>query len=154
MEKTRIVNSLSIGIEIGGTKTQVGIGTAENGLLSEGIARRQVKRESGADGILQDIVSMVDQLLISKSLTLADISKIGVGFGGPVNSAKGVILKSYQIDGWTNYPLKEWAENQWRKPVCVENDASTAGFAEFMLGNGRGCARLFYVTVGSGVGGG
>jgi glucokinase len=92
--------------------------------------------------------------LKAKNFTLADIGKIGIGFGGPVDSANGVILKSYQIEGWTNFPLKEWAEKQWGKAVCVENDASTAGFAEFMLGNGRGCSRLFYITVGSGVGGG
>ncbi len=154
MEKTQFTNSLSIGIEIGGTKTQVGIGTAQNGLLPDGIVRRRVNRESGADGILRDVVSMVDEILESKNLTLADICKIGIGFGGPVDSANGVILKSYQIDGWTNFPLKEWAEKQWGKPVCVENDASTAGFAEYMLGNGRGCSRLFYMTVGSGCGGG
>jgi glucokinase len=71
-----------------------------------------------------------------------------------VDSARGVILKSYQINGWTNFPLKEWAERQWGKPVCIENDASTAGFAEYMLGNGRGCSRLFYMTIGSGCGGG
>jgi glucokinase len=147
-------NLLSIGIEIGGTKTQVGIGTAEYGLLPDGIVRRGVNRENGANGILRDIVSMVGKLLDSKNLTFADINKIGIGFGGPVDSARGVILKSYQINGWTNFPLKEWAERQWGKPVCIENDASTAGFAEYMLGNGRGCSRLFYMTIGSGCGGG
>jgi glucokinase len=65
-----------------------------------------------------------------------------------------VILQSFQIDGWTNFPLKEWAERQWGKPVCLENDASTAGLAEYVAGNGRGCSRLFYITIGSGVGGG
>ena len=148
------VNALSIGIEIGGTKTQVGIGSAENGLLPKGIVRQSVNREHGASGILQDIVSMVEKILIAKSLTLSDIRKIGIGYGGILDAAHGVVRKSYQIDGWTNFPLKEWAEKQWGKPVFLENDASTAGLAEYVLGNGRGCSRLFYITVGSGVGGG
>jgi Transcriptional regulator/sugar kinase len=147
-------NQLSIGIEIGGTKTQVGIGSSTEGLLPGGVVRRSVQRENGADGILGDLVSMVAELLISKGLTLADISKIGIGYGGILDSARGVVLKSYQIDGWTNFPLKEWAENLWDKPVIVENDASIAGLAEYTLGNGRGCSRLFYITIGSGVGGG
>jgi hypothetical protein len=40
MEKIKFANSLSIGIEIGGTKTQVGIGTPENGLLPDAIAQK------------------------------------------------------------------------------------------------------------------
>jgi glucokinase len=148
------VDSLSIGIEIGGTKTQVGIGSADGGLLPEGIVRKQVDREKGAKGILRDIAFMVDEILTSRNLTLADISKIGIGFGGILDSARGVTLKSYQIDGWMNFPLKEWAERQWGRPVFMENDASTAGLAESILGNGSGCSRLFYITVGSGVGGG
>ena len=150
----RFADSLSIGIETGGTKTQVGIGSAQTGLLPGGIVRRQVNRENGAAGILDDIVSMVEDILSSKSLTLADINKIGIGYGGILDATRGVVLKSYQIEGWTNFPLKEWAEKQWGKPVFIENDASTAGLAESILGNGRGCSRLFYITVGSGVGGG
>src|SRR5690349_18284986 len=131
MEKTRPANSPSIGIEIGGTKTQLGIGTAKEGLLPDAIVRRPVNPENSADGILGDLVSMVDELLNAKNLTLDDIGKIGIGFGGPVDSMRGVIVKSYQIDGWTDFPLKSWAEKQWGKSVCIENDASTAGFAEY-----------------------
>ncbi len=147
-------NLLSIGIEIGGTKTQVGIGSAEFGLLPGGIVRRTVNRENGASGILRDLVSMLDELLSTQGIPISDICKVGIGFGGPLDSSRGVILKSYQIDGWENFPLKEWAEKQWRMPAILENDASTAGLAESILGNGRGCSRLFYITVGSGVGGG
>lgn len=147
-------NSLSLGIEIGGTKTQVGIGSRMDGLLPDGVVRRPVDRGYGADGICRDIVSMVEELLAAKGLTLSEIAKIGIGFGGPLDSARGVTLQSYQIEGWTNFPLKEWAEGQWGKPVFVENDASTAGLAEYIHGSGRGCSRLFYITAGSGVGGG
>lgn len=147
-------NALSIGIEIGGTKIQVGIGTANTGLLRDGIVRRQVKREHGAQGILQDLVSMLDEILDRHGFILSEICKIGIGFGGPLDRSRGVILRSFQIEGWTNFPLKEWAEAQWRRTVLLENDASTAGLAESIHGNGRGCSRLFYITAGSGVGGG
>jgi len=147
-------NLLSIGIEIGGTKTQAGIGSAELGLLPGGIVRRTVNRENGASGILLDLVSMVDELLSTQGIPISDICKIGIGFGGPLDSSRGVILKSFQIDGWENFPLKKWAEEQWHRPAILENDASTAGLAESIFGNGRGCSRLFYITVGSGVGGG
>ena len=37
--------------------------------------------------------------------------------------------------------------------VAVENDANCAGFAEALLGAGRGQARVFYFNVGTGIGG-
>ena len=147
-------NKLCLGIEIGGTKTQVGIGTREDGLLAGGILRRPVDPKRGADGIRRDLSSMVDEILTFQGFSLSDIDRIGIGYGGPVDSARGVTLKSFQIDGWTDFPLKDWAEDRWGKPVIVENDASTAGLAEYIHGSGRGCSRLFYITAGSGVGGG
>ena len=151
---TAVQTKYCLGIEIGGTKTQVGMGTREKGLLPEGIVRRPVDRERGADGIRRDLLSMVDETLTRQGMALSEIERIGIGYGGPVDVVRGVTLTSYQIDGWTDFPLKEWAEDRWGRPVTVENDASTAGVAEATHGNGRGCSRLFYITAGSGVGGG
>lgn len=144
----------SIGIEIGGTKTQVGIGTAEGKLLQATVHRMAVERTQGASAIRRNLITMVDAALASGRLTLGDIGKIGIGFGGPVDALRGVTLQSFQIAGWEDFPLKKWAEKQWGKPVFLENDASTAGLAESRFGNGRGFSRLFYITLGSGVGGG
>ncbi len=146
-------NSLAIGIEIGGTKIQAGIGSA-GGKLWMPPVRRPVIREDGAGGILRDIAVMVAEALDSTKQTLSDIQRIGIGFGGVLDANQGVILKSYQIDGWDNFALKKWAEAQWGKPVVIQNDASTAGLAEALHGSGRGYGRIFYMTIGSGIGGG
>ena len=147
-------NPLAIGIEIGGTKIQVGIGSTNGKILPGGIIRKQVVRENRAAGIRHDLISMTEELLESKHLQLSNITKIGIGFGGILDTNQGIVLKSFQIDGWDNFPLKEWAEKQWGKPVFIQNDASTAGLAEALHGNGRGHSRVFYMTIGSGVGGG
>jgi glucokinase len=146
-------NSLALGIEIGGTKLQVGIGSA-NGKLLKPSVRRQVIREAGAKGILRDIVIMAAEALETTGRSLSDIDHVGIGFGGVLDTNQGLILKSYQIAGWDNFPLKKWAETQWGKPVFIQNDASTAGLAEALHGSGRGYGRIFYMTIGSGIGGG
>ena len=146
-------NSLAIGIEIGGTKIQVGIGSANGKLLKPPI-RKQAIRENGAEGIRHDLVGMVAEALDSTRLSLADIHQISIGFGGVLDTNQGLILKSYQIAGWDNFPLQKWAEAQWQKSVVVQNDASTAGLAEALHGSGRGYTRIFYMTIGSGIGGG
>lgn len=144
--------TLAIGLEIGGTKIQVGIGS-KNGKLIK-VVQKKVIRESGALGIRKNIVSMIEEILDSTNHRLSDIDKIGIGFGGLVEANQGVVIKSYQIDGWDNFPLKEWSEKQWGKPVILQNDASTAGLAESIHGSGRDYSRVFYITAGSGVGGG
>jgi len=152
MLKDGMSNSLAIGVEIGGTKTQVGIGSA-NGKLLKAPIRRQVIRENGAEGIRRDLVGMVTEALDSVEHNLSDIHRIGIGFGGVVDTNQGLVLKSYQITGWDNFPLQKWAEAQWGKPVLIQNDASTAGLAESRHGSGRGYGRIFYMTIGSGIGG-
>ena len=146
-------DALAIGIEIGGTKTQVGIGSASGKLLKPAV-RRQVVQENGAEGIRRDLVSMAAEALDSTKHSISEIDRIGIGFGGVLDTNQGLILKSYQIAGWDNFPLKDWAEKQWGKPVVIQNDASTAGLAEALHGRGRGYSRIFYMTIGSGIGGG
>ena len=109
MDNSDMSHSLAIGIEIGGTKTQVGIGSTSGKLLKPPI-RKQVIQEDGAEGILRDIIVMVAEALTSTGHSLSDIDRIGIGFGGVLDTNQGLILKSYQIAGWDNFPLKDWAE--------------------------------------------
>ncbi len=142
----------ALGIEIGGTKLQAGIGTVEGDLYK--VARTIVDPTKGAVGIRRQLIPLVDEVLKLAFCERARINHIGIGFGGPLNTKRGMTLRSFQIDGWENFPLKQWAEEQWQRPVTIENDASTAGLAEARLGAGRGKQRVFYMTIGSGIGGG
>ncbi len=146
------MNPLSIGIEIGGTKIQVGVSSPEGKLLH--VTRRKAAMEAGAAGIRAALLAMTDEALRAVHYRLAEIARIGIGFGGLVDARRGVSIRSFQVDGWENFPLRDWAEEQWRRPAVIENDACTAGLAECVHGGGRGCERVFYITVGSGVGGG
>jgi glucokinase len=80
--------------------------------------------------------------------------RIGVGFGGPVDIAKGTVAVSHQIEGWSGFPLRDWLHDITGLPVMVENDANTAALAEALRGAGRGFNPAFYINMGSGVGGG
>jgi glucokinase len=64
------------------------------------------------------------------------------------------VLRSFQIEGWEGFPLRQWAQDLWGLPAAAANDAAAAGLAEARLGAGRDARRVFYVTAGSGVGGG
>ena len=55
---------------------------------------------------------------------------------------------------WTDFPLKEWFEQRFGVPASLGNDCDVAGLAEAHFGAGRGKRVVFYVTVGTGIGGG
>ena len=144
---------LYVGIEIGGTKLQVGLGAGDGAIIA--LERRKVNPSQGASGIRSLIQEAFEALLVAQSLQVRDISAIGIGFGGPVDPGRGVTTKSHQIDGWDQFPLVAWAREHLKVDrVAIQNDADTAGLAEALLGAGKGYSPLLYVTIGSGIGGG
>ncbi len=141
-----------IGIEIGGTKLQAVLGD-ESGRVRHR-ERRSVQPQAGAAAILTVLPALLDDVLAGGGAAWRDVAAIGIGFGGPVDAAAGVVLNSFQVAGWQGFALAAWARETWRRPVALANDAAAAGLAEARLGAGNGAHRVFYLTVGSGIGGG
>ncbi|MBM4078023.1 MAG: ROK family protein, partial [Planctomycetes bacterium] len=74
--------------------------------------------------------------------------------GGPVFGAKGIVQTSHQVPGWDDFPIVEWTQAQLGLPTTLGNDCDVAALAESCFGAGRNSSSLFYVTVGTGIGGG
>jgi glucokinase len=142
------MRELYLGIEIGGTKVQIVAGDESLAIIDRW--RGDVDRSKGAEGIRIQIAAALEKMLENTS-PLA----VGVGFGGPVNTQTGAIACSHQIGGWNDFALKEWLWRETGAPaVIVDNDANVGALGEAMSGAGKGPDPLFYVTLGSGVGGG
>jgi glucokinase len=141
-----------LGIEIGGTKLQLGLGPGD-GLLT-GRWRGTVDVAAGADGIRRQITAAVPELLAQAGIEHTQIKGVGIGFGGPVDDATRTVIKSHQIAGWDGFPLASWIEEMLGWPVVLGNDADVAGLAEALFGAGKGLSPIFYITIGSGIGGG
>ena len=137
-----------LGIEIGGTKLQLGVGTGRDADLAA-LVRHDVDPTRGAAGILEEIERSATALLQKHP-----IQRIGFGFGGPCDSVTGVVTKSHQVGGWEGFPLAAWSRESLGKPAVIGNDCDVGALAEARLGAGRGAASVFYVTVGTGIGGG
>src|SRR5882724_1346446 len=139
------------GIEIGGTKLQIAAQAAAGQAGAKIIQRHRliVDPARGAHGIRRQIEATLEQML--RALKPA---AVGVGFGGPVDWKTGMICRSHQIEGWSGFDLAGWLENLVHAPVLVDNDANMAALGEAIHGAGMGANPVFYVTLGSGVGGG
>ena len=136
-----------LGIEIGGTKLQLVAGTAAGEIRTR--RRRDVERSSGGAGIRAQIAAVLPELLAEYHP-----AAVGVGFGGPIDWRTGRIECSHQIAGWAEFPLGDWLREQTGLPVAVDNDANVAALGEARFGAGVGANPVFYITMGSGSGGG
>ena len=109
-----------IAIEIGGTKLQLALGR-EDGTIVKTV-RGRVKAEDGAQGILAWFDAQTSALLQEyggggNGQAEDPVRAIGVGFGGPLETATGTVLKSVQIKGWDNFSLKKWFEDRFGIPT-------------------------------------
>src|SRR5579864_7547153 len=121
-----------LGIEIGGSKLQLGVGLGDGKLA--GLWRGTVDVANGAEGIRRQITQAVPELLGQAKLQRNQIKAAGVGFGGPVDDVTRTVIKSHQINGWHSFPLPDWIENTLGFPAALGNDADVAGLAEALFG--------------------
>lgn len=141
-----------LGIEIGGTKLQLGLGAGDGKIAA--LWRGSVDRAAGGEGIRTQIVAAVPVLLAQANLDRDHLKGVCVGFGGPTDDATQSVIKSHHISGWDGFPLASWLTELLSLPTVICNDADVAGLAEALFGAGRGLSPVFYITVGTGVGGG
>jgi len=139
---------MHLGIEIGGTKLQLGVGAGDGSELVA-LERRDVNPGHGGAGI-RDQIEDAGRALLERH----DIERIGFGFGGPIDVTSGCVTTSHQIAGWDGFPLVEWSTKTLGRSTVIANDCDAAALAEARFGAGRGRRVVFFVTVGTGVGGG
>lgn len=141
-----------LGIEIGGTKLQLGLGAGDGHIAA--LWRGGVDRAAGGDGIRRQVTAAVPELLAKANVHRSQLKGIGVGFGGPTDDGTQAVIKSHHIAGWDGFPLAGWLTEMLGLPTVICNDADVAGLAEALFGAGKGLSPVFYITVGTGVGGG
>jgi glucokinase len=138
---------LYLGVEIGGTKLQVVLGNDNANIIDR--RRYNVDRAAGGAGIRDQIAQAAADYLRHHR-----ISGVGIGFGGPIDWKTGRIALSHHVEGWSDFEITSWMQELVHVPVQVDNDANTAALAEAVRGAGKYSNPVFYVTLGSGVGGG
>ena len=71
-----------------------------------------------------------------------------------MDTSQGRVIKSHQVQGWENFHLGSWCRENLGVPAILGNDCDVATLAEANFGAGQGRRSVFFITVGTGVGGG
>jgi glucokinase len=136
-------------IDLGGTQIRAALATAPNQLYQ--IIRLDTLAEQGPEATLRRLKQAVHQVA---GEAWAKVAAIGVIAPCPVDPWQGRILRTCNLPGWENLPLKEQLSSRLDRPVVVGNDANLAALGEQRFGAGQGHSDLVYLTLSTGIGGG
>jgi len=142
----------AIGIDIGGTKISVTMGTSAGKILVRKKVATRIHSQSKT--CVEEIITSVRQIFHEFKLSSKDILGIGIGAPGAVNSKVGVLPRSPNLAGWAGIPILRILQNKFKLPVYLANDANAAALGEWAFGAGQKMKNLIYITVSTGVGGG
>ncbi|MDZ7288595.1 MAG: ROK family protein [candidate division KSB1 bacterium] len=140
---------LILGLDIGGTKTAVVLGSRQGEIRW----RQQfpTQPERGFKIVFHELVRTIEAAL---GIAKKNVVAISVSIGGPLEVLQGIIKSPPHLPGWVNIPLKKMLIEKFSLPVYVEHDGNAGALAEFYFGAGRGFRNLIFITMGTGFGAG
>ena len=134
--------SVTIGVDIGGTKIAGGIVGTDGAIL----ARSRKETERDAREVVATIVHVVRDLVsVAERDGLGDVEAVGLGAPGLVDETRKVVRFAPNID-WAEEPLADAVASAAGLPTIVENDANAAAWGEFRFGAGRAANELTHWT--------
>ena len=136
--------------ETGGTKLVVGAAGEDRRLVETQVLYRE--SEDRAERSLNRLIEAGRKL--RERFEGSSFRAIGFGFGGVVRRSAREPHLCLHEDGWDRLPVVPMMEREFGLPVSIENDCKLAALAEAHFGAGKGRRTVFYVTLGTGVGGG
>jgi len=138
--------SLTIGIDVGGTKVLGGVVDEAGKVLTT--ARKDTPRQGGS-ALTQTIADVAKELLQQHS-----VASVGVSAAGFVSSDRKTMLATPNIADWNGVDLDNQLTKLIGLPVVIENDANAAAWGEAKFGAGKNQDHMMMLTVGTGIGGG
>lgn len=141
-----------LAFETGGTKLVAAVADAAGRLIESRTLRRDPRNH--APQTLAALIEAAGQLRTAHEAHGAVFKGVGFGYGGQVSRAQQRVLRNPHEDGWEDIDVRDELRRAFDLPSVIENDCKLAALAEARLGAGRGQRTVFYLTIGTGIGGG
>lgn len=132
-----------LGIDIGGTFIKYAYVSKDNHILKKW--KKETKRFDTKDEFYD---------YLCKDLDLSDVDVVGISAPGVIQDDSTIMSKAapnVQIMLHTN--VNDEISKRLHKSVKTINDAKSAGYCEFSIGNGKGTKSSAYYIIGTGIGG-
>jgi glucokinase len=141
---------LAAGIDIGGTKTKIGLVNQSGECVIN--MNFRTKEYPELDNFLDKTVHSVQHLLEQYP---SDVNLLGIGIGAPnASNTRGTIEYAPNLYWKGIVPLLEKLKQRMHVPMKVTNDANAAALGEMLFGNAKGMKDFIVITLGTGLGSG
>ena len=141
-------DSLTLGIDLGGTKMEVVLTNPAGEILTS--HRLPTDSHRGVEPVIADIVKGVNLCLEGAG---KPARALGIGIAGQIEKGTGLVHSSPNL-GWEDVPLLEKLKEALDIPVLITNDVRAVTYGEWRHGAGKGQDDIACVFVGTGIGGG
>ena len=139
-----------VGVDIGGTKTKIGLVTKDGECLEQTFFR--TREYPDIDDFLDKIYNTAKEMIDKNP---RDFKILGVGIGAPNASSKNGTIENASNLVWKGtVPILEKLKTRISVPMKIMNDASAAALGEMLFGNAKGMTDFIVVTLGTGFGAG
>lgn len=142
-------NKTVLGVDIGGTKVAAGLVDSSGRILTS-CRMPMIARESASRG-LRAVFDAIDGVLDSDPRA-GRAGGIGVCVPGWVDLRRGSVIKAANLPCWRDFPLTRRISARYKRKTRLANDADAAALAEATWGAGAKIRKVFYVSLGTGIG--
>lgn len=141
----------SIGVDLGGTNLRIAAVSRDGHLLEKVALNANAAR--GPNSVINDMCDAIHRVNAQYQRE-GKFLGVGIGIPGIIDLESGMVRKSANLPGWSDYPVRAEIERRLGARVFLDNDANFAALGEKWLGAGRDVANMAIVTLGTGIGGG
>lgn len=146
---------VSLGVDIGGTNTAIGVVDAEGNVLVK--TNISTPKHGDAQQYVIEMAQAIRDLISDVKKLNPDLEFAGIGLGAPnANFYKGTIEYAPNLSFKGIVPLVDLIKVQFPEmpKVVMTNDANAATMGEMVYGGAKGMKNFVMYTLGTGVGSG
>lgn len=132
-----------IGVDLGGTNVRAG--KINDGKLTK-LKRRLVPKTENPKEVINAVIETIEHVFDD------EITAIGMGIPGLVDTKTGVVFDIQNIPSWKNVEIKKILEERFKVPVFIDNDANCFAFGEKQFGATKKYNNSIGLTLGTGMG--
>ncbi|QHT59660.1 ROK family protein [Paenibacillus lycopersici] len=140
----------AIGVDIGGTKVNMGLVDREGRILLQ----RTFPTQASLPGLMDRLISGLHAFIADIRAAGYAHSGIGVGTAGQIDPATGSVYASSDlIPGYAGTRIRDLLSGEFDCPVAVDNDVNVLAVAEKHFGAAKDEANVLCLAIGTGIGG-
>ena len=147
--------SVSLGVDIGGTNTAIGVVDAEGNVLVK--TNISTPKHGDTQQYVIEMAQAIRNLISDVQKLNPDVEFVGIGLGAPnANYYKGTIEYAPNLSFKGIVPLVDLLKVQFPEmpKIIMTNDANAATMGEMVYGGAKGMKTFVMYTLGTGVGSG